>query len=123
MSTEANPNMEFIFNDIPEGFFKAKVSQIKEENGRFGQYLRLTFTIIEEGQLNHYKFSGIVKPTLLKQSKFYRWISNILGYLPNHKISTQDLIGKECFVYLLRQNNFYCVFDVSSSPDDEPHLF
>lgn len=115
--------MEFVFNDIPEGFFKAKVSQIKEENGRFGDYLRLTFTIIEEGQLNHYKFSGIVKPTLFKQSKFYRWISNILGYLPDHKISTQDIIGKECFVYLVRQNNFYSVFDVSSSPDDEPHPF
>ena len=119
MSTDQNPNIEFVFNDIPEGFFKARVSEIKEENGKFGHYLRLIFTIVEQGQLNHYKFSGIVKPTLLKQSKFYRWISNILGYLPDHKISIHDIIGKECFVYLVRQNNFYYVFDVSSNPDDE----
>jgi hypothetical protein len=110
--------MEFVFNDIPEGFFKARVSQIKKENGIFGQYLRITFTIIEEGQLNHYTFSGIVKPILLKQSKFYRWISNILGYSPDHKISTQDIIGKECFVYVARQNNYYCVIDVSTSPNN-----
>ncbi len=108
--------MEFVFNDIPEGFFKARVSQIKKENGIFGQYLRITFTIIEEGQLNHYQFSGIVKPILLKQSKFYRWISNILGYSPDQKVSTQDIIGKECVVYVARQNNYYCVIDVSASP-------
>lgn len=109
--------MEFIFNDIPEGFFKARVSQIKKENGAFGQYLRITFTIIEEGELNRYKFSGIVKPILLKQSKFYRWICNILGYSPDHKISTQDIIGKECIVNVAKQNNYYCVIDVSRSPD------
>ena len=109
--------MKFTFNDIPEGIFKARVSQIKKENGAFGQYLRITFTIIEEGQLNHYKFSGIVKPTLLKQSKFYRWISNILGYSPDHTISTEDIIGKECFVFVTRQNNYYCVTDVTMCPD------
>ncbi|MEW5950244.1 MAG: hypothetical protein AB1711_12665 [Thermodesulfobacteriota bacterium] len=110
-------SMEFVFNDIPEGFFKARVSRIKRENGIFGQYLRITFLIIEEGQLNHYQFSGTVKPTLLKQSKFYRWISNILGYSPDHKISTQQIIGRECFVYVARQNNHYCVIDVSTNPD------
>jgi hypothetical protein len=110
--------MEFVFSDIPEGFFKAKVCRIKKENGAFGQYLRITFTIIQEGELSHYKFSGIVKPTPLKQSKFYRWISNILGYSPDHVISTDDIIGKECFVYLARHNNYYYVTDVSMSPDD-----
>ncbi len=112
--------MEFTFNDIPDGFLKARVSGIKKETGRFGQYLRLSFTIIEEGQLNNYKFSGIVKPTLIKQSKFYRWISNILGYLPDHQISTDEIIGKECFVYVARQNNYYCVIDVSTIPDETP---
>jgi hypothetical protein len=43
--------MEFLFTDIPEGFFKAKLSQIKKEKGTFGQYLRLTFIITEEGKL------------------------------------------------------------------------
>lgn len=115
--------MEFLFNDIQEGFFKAKVSKIKEENGTYGKYLRITFTIIQEGELNHYKFSGIVKPTPLKQSKFYRWISNILGYFPDHTISTEEIIGKECLVYIAKHNNYYCVMDVPMNPDNMPPPF
>ena len=87
--------MDFIFTDIPERFFKAEVSEIKEENGAYGSYLRLIFTIVEQGELTHYRFSGIVKPSSLKQSKFYRWITNILGQQPDFKISIQDIIGRE----------------------------
>jgi hypothetical protein len=109
--------MEFIFTDIPERFFKAEVSEIKEENGAYGPYLRLIFTIIERGELTHYRFSGIVKQSSLKQSKFYRWITNILGQQPDFKISIQDIIGRECFVCLAKKNNYYSVTDVSTNPD------
>ena len=110
--------MEFIFKDIPEGFFKAKLSQIKKANGVWGPYLRLTFTIIEEGELTDYKFCGLVKPILLKQSKFYRWITNILGYPPDHKFCAQDLIGKKCKVFLAKRNNYYTVIDISSKGEE-----
>lgn len=110
--------MEFIFKDIPEGFFKAELSQIREANGAWGPYLRLIFTIMEEGALTDYKFSGLVKPNLLKQSKFYRWVSNILGYPPSHKFCARDLIGKECKVFLAKQNNYYTVIDVSSKGEE-----
>lgn len=106
--------MEFIFKDIPEGFFKAKLTRIKKENGAWGPYLRLIFTIIEEGELTDYRFSGLVKPTSLKQSKFYRWITNILGYPPDDTFCTRDLIGKECKVFLARQNDYYTIIDVYS---------
>jgi len=109
--------MEFIFEDIEKGFYKAKVSEIKEENGIYGSYIRLIFTIIEEGKLTNYRFSGIVKPTSLRQSKFYRWITNILGQKPDIKISTQDIIGRECFVYLDKKNKYYSVVDVSMNPN------
>jgi hypothetical protein len=108
--------MELIFTDIPEGFFKAKVSEIKEENGAYGPYIRLIFTIIEQGELTNYRFSGIVKPSSLKQSKFYRWITNILGQQPDLKICIQDIIGRECLVYLVKKNNYYSVADVSMNP-------
>lgn len=109
--------MEFTFKDIPEGFFKAKVSQINEEKGAYGTYLRITFTITETGELNHYKFCGLVKPIPLKQSKFYRWITNILGYSPDHKFSTTDILDKECLIYLAKKNNYYSVLDISMKPD------
>lgn len=109
--------MEFIFKEIPEGLLKARLLQIKKAEGAWGPYLRLVFTIIEEGELTDYKFSGMVKPIPLKQSKFYRWVTNILGYPPDDKFCTQDLIGKECMVYLCKQNNYYTVLDVSPKRD------
>jgi hypothetical protein len=105
--------MEFVFKDISEGFFKAKVSDIKQENGKYGPYLRIIFTVIDEGELIHCRFSGIVKPIPLKQGKFYRWVTNILGNKPDHKFCTKDIVGKECRIYLAKQKNYYSVIDVS----------
>lgn len=105
--------MEFVFKDIPEGFFKAKVADVKQENGKYGPYLRLIFTVTDEGELNNCRFSGLVKPIPLRQGKFYRWITNILGYKPDYKFCTKDIIGKECRIYLAKQKNFYSVIDVS----------
>jgi len=111
--------MEFVFSDIPEGFFNARLSQVKKENGSFGQYLRLTFTITENGQLNQCKFSGIVKPTPLKQSKFYRWVTNILGYPPEDTLRSEQIIGQECMVYLAKNKDFYTVIDVAMKTEEQ----
>jgi len=105
--------MEIIFKDIPVGFIKAKVAEIKKQNGPYGEYLRIIFTIVQKGELTYYRFSGFVKPTPLKQSKFYRWIKNILGKDPDDEFSMEKLIGKECMIYLSKQDNYYSVKDVS----------
>ena len=107
--------MEVLFKDISKGLFKARVSEIKEGNGIYGPYLRFIFTIIEKGELVHYRFSGIVKPISLKQSKFFRWVTNILGHQPEDTFHTEDMIGKECLVYLAKQNDYYAVMDVCKS--------
>ena len=103
--------MKFIFRDIREGAYNAKVSEIKQDQGPFGPFLRLTFTIVS-GELKNYKFSGLVKPTDLKQSKFYRWVTHILGEQPAHDFDTNDLIGKHCRVLLSKVKDFYSVTDV-----------
>ena len=97
---------------------KPNFLEIKKANGAWGPYLRLTFTIIEEGELTDYKFCGLVKPILLKQSKFYRWVTNILGYSPDHKFCARDLIGKKCKVFLAKRNNYYTVIDISSKGEE-----
>jgi len=106
--------MVFRFKDIPEGKFKAELSEIRQEKGPYGPYLRLIFTIIEPGDLYHYKFSGFVKPSPFKNSKFYKWITNLLGYPPAHEVHSHQIIGKQCLVYLAKQqnNNFYSVIDL-----------
>ena len=106
--------MAIIFKDIPEGFIKAKVADIREENGPYGQYLRLIFSIVQDGELKHYKFSGFVKPSHLRQSKFYRWIKTILRKDPDENFGVQDIIGKECMIYLSKQHDYYSVKDVST---------
>ena len=104
--------MHVIFKDISKGLYKARVSEIKEGKGLYGPYLRFIFTITEQGELAHYKFSGIVKPIPLKQSKFYKWVINIIGQQPGESFRTEDMIGKECVVYLAKQNDYYAVMDV-----------
>jgi len=104
--------MKFSFKEIEPDFYKAKLSGIKEEASCYGKYLRFIFTITE-GSLRDYSFSGIVKPTPFKQGKFYRWLTNILGKQPDSDICAEDLIGKECSIFLSERNkNFYSVTDV-----------
>jgi len=103
--------MKFTFRDIQEGTYPAKVSEIKQDQGAFGPFLRMTFTIVT-GELKNYKFSGFVKPTHLKQSKFYRWVTHILGRQPAEDFDTNDLLDKHCLVLLSRVKDFYSVTDV-----------
>lgn len=103
--------MKFTFKDIQEGTYQAKVSEIKQHQGPFGPFLKLTFTIVA-GELKSYKFSGVVKPTNLKQSKFYKWITHILGNDPTDDFDINDLLEKYCLVLLSKVKNFYSVTDV-----------
>ena len=110
--------MKIRFKDIEADFYKANLSDIKEKDGAYGPYLRLIFTIIE-GEFKHYGFSGIVKPSLIRQSKFYRWVTNIMGEEPASEFRTEDMIGKECIIWLSRgPGNFYSVTDVFMKHDE-----
>ena len=108
--------MKVKFLDIQDGSFRAKVSEIKEGDGIYGPYLRIVFTIIEKGNLNHYRFSGIVKPVPLKQSKFFRWVTNILGEPPDNSFRVNELLGKECMIFVAKRDKYYSVIDVSMKP-------
>lgn len=109
--------MKVKFLDIQDGAFRAKVSDIKEGDGVYGPYLRIVFTIIEKGNLNHYRFAGIVKFIPLKQSKFFRWVTNILGEPPQDSFSVNELLGKECIISIAKKDKYYSVIDVSRKPD------
>jgi hypothetical protein len=103
--------MKFTFKDIEEGTYHARVTEVKQDKGPFGPFLRLTFTI-DTGELKNYKFSGFVKPTHLKQSKFYRWVTHILGEQPPDDFDTKDLLDRHCRILLSKVKDFYSVTDV-----------
>jgi hypothetical protein len=107
--------MKIKFKDINPGMYPAKVHTINEENGPYGEFLRFNFTITD-GDLNGWSFYGIVKPNPFKISKFYRWITTIMGTDPGDDFSIKDLIGKPCRIYLqkkVKQNKtYYSVADL-----------
>ena len=109
--------MKIKFMDIQDGSLRARVSEIKQGDGIYGSYLRIIFTVIEKGNLNHYRFSGIVKPIPLKQSKFFRWVTNILGTPPDNSFCVNELLGKECMIFVAKRDKYYSVIDVSMKPD------
>ena len=103
--------MNIDFKDIKEGWYNARVSEIREGAGPHGPFLRIIFTITE-GELQHYRFSGFVKPSGLKQSRLYRWITIILGEEPENEFSTEELIGMDCLVFLSRRKDRYTVIEL-----------
>jgi len=107
--------MKIRFKDICSGIYIAEIANIKEEFGPYGSYCRFNFTILE-GDLKGWNFYGIVKPYPVKQSKFYRWIINIIKTEPDENFSIDDLIGKECRIHLKEKtkNNkvYYYVDDI-----------
>jgi len=109
--------MKFTFKEIKPDFYKAKLVDIKHESSSYGPYLRFIFSIID-GDLKTFKFSAIIKPTPLKHGKFYQWLTNILGKEPASEFSLDDMIGKECLVYLSnnKNKNYFTVTDVLMSP-------
>ena len=102
--------MRLRFKDA-QGMHKARLSEIHEGHGVYGPYLCLVFTVID-GEFKDFRFSGLVQPALIRQGRFYKWVTNILGHEPN-EISTEDLIGKICMIYLSKKKDFYTVTDVS----------
>lgn len=103
--------MQIKFKDIQEGLYEARVSQIKEEIGIYGVYLKLIFTITE-GELAYYRFPGLIKPTSIRQSKFYQWVTNIIGREPETEFSIYEMMGKECRICLSKVKDYYVVRNV-----------
>jgi hypothetical protein len=108
--------MKIQFKDICSGIYNAKISNIIEKSGPYGSYWRFNFTILE-GELQGWSFYGIVKPYPVKQSKFYRWIFNIMKGKPYENISINDLIGKECRIIVnektKKNKTYYYVKDLA----------
>ncbi len=105
------------FKEIEPNFYNARLTDIKEESGRWGHYLRFIFTVAD-GELMGYRFSGFVKISPFKQGKLFHWVKNILGSEPAI-FSPEDLIGKECTIYLSQKNDrFYSVTHVYTAGHD-----
>jgi len=94
--------MKYKFKDITPGIYPAKITDIVEENGPYGIFLRFHFTVTR-GDLINWSFYGLVKPNAFKQAKFYRWLTIIMGKEPSSDDwDIYQMIGKECYILLER---------------------
>ena len=95
--------MKLTFKDIKAGIYPAKITDIIEEDGPYGTFLRFHFTVTR-GDLSDWTFYGIVKPNTFKQAKFYRWVTIIMGKEPSAEgIDIYQFIGKDCHILLDRK--------------------
>lgn len=108
--------MSIKFKDVNPGIYPAKITDIKEQNGPYGEYWRLNFTILQ-GELQDWSFYGIVKPNRFRQSKFYRWMVILMGEEPDAHFGLEQLMGKQCRIYLQKKTKgdkvYYSVNDVA----------
>jgi hypothetical protein len=84
--------MNIKFKDVNPGMYPAKITGIKEQNGPYGEYWRLNFTILQ-GEL---RAAGLV---LL----FYRWMVILMGEEPDDHFALEQLMGKQCRIYLQKK--------------------
>ena len=95
--------MKLKFKDITPGIYPAKITDISQEDGPYGLFLRFNFTITS-GDLKDWSFYGNVKPNTFKQAKFYRWLTIILEKEPpNDDFDIYQIIGKQCSIALERR--------------------
>lgn len=104
--------MTITFKNISEGVYNASISDIEEIYNRSGFYLRFIFTVNDSKFIEH-NFSATLKVSGSKQSGFYRWITNLLGY-ETDMINTDDLIGNECLISIVKtDDNCFSVHSIS----------
>ena len=87
---------------IPEGVYKAKLKDIEEGTGEYGDYVKFTFEIAE-GEYkgitrNSVASKKISKTSSGKASKLYDYVKALTKTTPitGEDIDLESLIGKEC---------------------------
>lgn len=83
---------------IPTGEYTGKVVEITEETGKFGQQLRVKFTLSGPPDIDGVTLSAWFGKTFSPKSRLYSLVSACFGGAPipeNYNLSTDDLINRK----------------------------
>jgi hypothetical protein len=88
------------FEPIPEGVYHATISEIVQENGKFGEQLKFKFQLDPfEGNEDGKFISAWTSAKFSQKSKLYAWASAVLGKIaPEYEFDSDDLIGKQVLI-------------------------
>ena len=92
---------------VPEGEYDAFVVDVKEVEGPHGSMVRIDFTLTTQDESDERQISGLASNKLHENSKLGRWVTAILGGMPNvgEDISATDLVHKKCHVVVKHKEN------------------
>lgn len=88
------------FRLLPADFYRAKLCDLSEKEGKFDRVFQFTF-IIQKGKYKGAFVSGLInKSSDGKHGKIWQIIRAFTGYKLDvfDSLSLSDLIGKECFI-------------------------
>jgi len=83
---------------VEEGAYLAKLVSVEEATGKYGDYLKFKFTIIEEGDYENTNITGLVNKSLQVGNKLFKWLTALNGQVinPGDDIVVDEMIGKKC---------------------------
>jgi len=99
------------FINVEKSMHKAEVVEVKKKRNSYGEYIQILFTVTE-GNLRNYRFTGCCNFMPVKESRFYRWVKNILNEEPEENFDIEDLTKKECVISVAKRNDWYVVKEI-----------
>ena len=91
-----------VYEVLPVGQYRAKLSAVEEHEGQWGDFLKLIFTI-EEGDHVGSNVTGVASARFSSRSKLYKWTKALLGgrAIPtSYMWSSDDLVGRRVLLSL-----------------------
>jgi hypothetical protein len=92
---------------VPEGEHDATPIDICVAEGPHGEMVRIDFMLSGEGESEGRQVSGVASRRLSENTKLGRWVSAILGRIPEvgQDVKAEDLLHKDCRVVVKHKTN------------------
>ena len=92
---------------VAEGEHRATLTNIRDVDGQHGATVRMDFILSADDEWDGREISGIASKRLSENTKLGRWVSAILGRIPEigEEVTAETLIHKDCRVVVKHKTN------------------
>ena len=92
---------------VPEGEYAATPVDVRLSEGPHGEMVKIDFMLSGDDECDGRQVSGVASRRLSENTKLGRWVSAILGRVPEvgEEVKAQDLLHKDCRVVVKHRTN------------------
>lgn len=92
---------------VPEGEYHATPVDVRLAEGPHGEMVKIDFMLSGDDECDGRQVSGVASRRLSENTKLGRWVSAILGRVPEvgEEVKAQDLLHKDCRVVVKHRTN------------------